>query len=254
MLHLSSVHDRLRSSPLAQRLTLVARTLLLVGFVSPGLTKVAGREFAPGIDAATAAGAFFYALYGTGAYYTFVGVAQVAAGLLLASRRTALLGAVLFAPVIANIVVFVVATDFGIGTVITTVLMSAACLWLLVWDAHRLVPVVARGAAVPVREVEPVLWDATGAPGGAFRVASRGAFVLGTLGAVAFTLAARGLVPEMGLLLGGYAVMGAGLVTVGVWVAAAVRGRTRATAAGGGASTRRGESLAPARDVMAPPS
>ena len=197
---LDRLHARLRSSGPLQRFTLFTRTLLALGFVAPGLTKVLGAEFAPGIDPATPMGAFFEAVYGAGGYYAFVGAAQVLAGALLLSRRTALLGAVLYFPIVLNIAALTVATRFGVGTPVVTVLMTLACGWLLAWDAHRLA-----GIFVPAprpgqgRAVEPAVWDLLAArpsaPLSIGRRALRSAYVFGTAGALALTLAARGLVP-----------------------------------------------------------
>jgi hypothetical protein len=179
-----------------QRFTLATRALLLVGFVAPGLTKVAGKAFAPGIDPAGPMGAYFVAMHEIGAYYAFVGIAQVVAGALLLSRRTALAGALLYLPIIANIFVLTVATRFG-GTQGVTGLMLLAALWLVVWDGHRLVPIFSPSAQVPVRAEEPALWDLL-RPKHASPIGTailRAAVGVGMLGLLAFTLAARGLGP-----------------------------------------------------------
>lgn len=191
------LHQHLRSSKLLQRFTLLCRTLLALGFVAPGLVKVAGDLFINAKPPATASiyeipviQAFFVVLHRTGAYYSFVGAVQAGAGLLLLSRRTALLGAILHLPVIANICVLTVATNFGplLGTQLITVLMTLACLWLLVWDAHRLAPIFSRGTrAVPDRSEEPAIWQmlvprpGTGAPRAA-RFVLWAAWVLGFAG------------------------------------------------------------------------
>ena len=81
-------------------------------------------------------GHYFDALHLTGYYYTFIGVGQLMAALLLLIPRTALLGAILYFPIILNICVLAYALRFE-GTRITT-LMLLANLFLLVWDYDRL--------------------------------------------------------------------------------------------------------------------
>lgn len=222
-----TTHQRIRRSVLLQRFTLLLRTLLAVGFVAPGLTKVFGLAFAPGIEAGTPMGDYFIAFHATGAYYAFVGAAQMAAGALLLSRRTALLGAVLFFPIIANIAILTASTSFGVGTVSITLLMAAGCAWLLLWDLPRLLPIVSPGLrTIHTPEREPAVWDAL-LPAGArdtLRLIGRASYVFGTVGALAFTLAARGLVGA-GLLQLGFLAVALGIVAIGgVWVMNLVMG------------------------------
>jgi hypothetical protein len=80
-------------------------------------------------------GHYFDALYLTGFYYRFIGVGQLTAALLLLIPRTALLGAILYLPLIVNICVLAYATRFE-GTRIAT-LMLLANLYLLGWDYAR---------------------------------------------------------------------------------------------------------------------
>lgn len=225
---LDRLHASLRSRPFLQRFTLVTRTLLAVGFVAPGLTKVVGRAFAPGIDPTTPMGAYFEAFHGTAGYYVFVGLAQVVAGTLLLSRRTALLGACLYTAIITNIFVLVTATQFGTGTPIVTGLMTLGALWLLAWDGHRLAPLFGPTAPRGNRPQEPAIWD-TLAPRGAtgpMRWSTRAAYVVGTAGALAFTLLARGFGSSLLLKYTLSAVLAAGLITLGVWASHGV-GRLR---------------------------
>lgn len=76
-------------------------------------------------------------MYQSGLYWQFLGVAQLAAGLLLMTQRYALLGALLFFPIIANIYVITISYDFGYTSVMTGAMLLAA-LGLLVWDWDRL--------------------------------------------------------------------------------------------------------------------
>lgn len=230
---LDALHARLRASTLLQRFTLVARTLLAVGFVAPGLTKVLGSAFAPGLDPASAAGAYFEAFHATGAYYAAVGAVQALAGALLLWRPTALLGALLYLPVIVNVALLTTAVGFGTGTPVVTTLMLLACLWLVAWDGHRLAGVVAPASRpAPGRAVEPGAWDvfAPRRAGPRRRLALRAGYVLGTAGAVAFTVAARGIVPADALGPSLVAVGLGALATVGGWAGGLATARRPPTA------------------------
>ena len=222
-----TLYQGLRRVVLLQHFTLIIRTLLAVGFIAPGLTKVFGLAFAPGIEAGTPMGDYFIAFHATGAYYAFVGAAQVVAGVLLLSRRTALLGAVLFFPIIANIAFLTAATSFGVGTVSVTLLMTGGCAWLLLWDLPRLLPIVSTGLRpLPMPDREPAVWDAlmptdVKSP---LRLIGRVGYVCGTAGALVFTLAARGLVGIELLKLGLLAVALGSFAVAGVWAASLIKG------------------------------
>jgi hypothetical protein len=68
----------------------------------------------------------------TGFYYTFIGVSQLTAALLLLIPRTTLLGAIIYFPIILNICALTYATRFE-GARIAT-LMLLANVFLLCWD------------------------------------------------------------------------------------------------------------------------
>ena len=81
-------------------------------------------------------GHYFEALYQTGYYYTFIGVGQVITAVLLLIPRTALLGALIYFPIIPNICVLTYAVRFE-GTRAAT-FMVLANLYLLCWDYDRI--------------------------------------------------------------------------------------------------------------------
>ena len=225
---LDGLHAQVRRADAAQRFTLLVRTALASAFVAPGLTKVLGTEFAPGIEPGSLMGAYFRAFHAVGPYYAFVGAAQVAAGLLLLSRRTALLGAVVYFPTVLNIAVLTVAARFGVGTSTVTVLITLGCLWLLLWDGHRLVPILVPGVrSVPERAVEPSAWDLlvprSASAETVVRRTLRLAYVLGLAGVLAFTLAARGLLPPETMRPGLVAFAVAALLALVGWVWSARR-------------------------------
>src|SRR5215510_8896532 len=111
------------------------RVTLALGFIPSGIVKVIGERFT-GLPSNHPLGHYFDALHLTGYYYTFIGVGQLIAALLLLIPRTALLGAVFYFPIILNVCVLTYAVRFE-GTRIAT-LMLLANLFLLVWDYDRL--------------------------------------------------------------------------------------------------------------------
>ena len=116
--------------------TVGVRLLLAIGFVPPGLTKVLGEPFTI-IPPDNPIGLYFHVLHDTGAYYRMIGLVQVLAGMLLLFPRTALVGALLYLPVITNILVLTWALSFG-GTWVITTLMFLANVYLLAWDYDKL--------------------------------------------------------------------------------------------------------------------
>jgi uncharacterized membrane protein YphA (DoxX/SURF4 family) len=115
--------------------TVFCRIVLALGFIPSGMVKIMGERFTA-LSVNHPLGHYLEALHLTGYYYTFVGVIQVMAALLLLIPRTALLGAIIYFPVILNICVLAYAVRFE-GTRITT-LMVLANLYLLCWDYVRL--------------------------------------------------------------------------------------------------------------------
>lgn len=115
--------------------TVFCRIVLALGFIPSGMVKIMGERFTA-LSANHPLGHYLEALYYTGYYYTFIGVLQVIVAVLLLIPRTALLGAVIYFPIILNICILAYAVRFE-GTRITT-LMVFACLYLLFWDYDRL--------------------------------------------------------------------------------------------------------------------
>ena len=115
--------------------TVFCRVALALGFIPSGTVKIMGERFTA-LPSNHPLGHYFDALFQTGYYYTFIGIAQLVIALLLLIPRTALLGAILYFPVILNICILTYATRFE-GTRITT-LMLLANLYLLFWDYDRL--------------------------------------------------------------------------------------------------------------------
>lgn len=112
------------------------RVSLAFAFIVAGMVKIMGERFASGLAVKHPLGAYLEALHHTGYYYTFIGVAQVLAAILLLIPRTVALGALLYFPIIVNIWLLSYAVRFE-GSYVTSPLMVLACLFLLVWNYDR---------------------------------------------------------------------------------------------------------------------
>ena len=173
-----------RARPLLYRLTLGTRLLLAVGFIPTGMVKLLGRRFtlmSPESDI----GLFFETLYRSGLYWHFLGLTQVAAGLLVLWNATATLGALMFFGIMLNVFVITLSYDFRLTPVVTG-LMLLATLYLLLWDYDRL-----RGVFGLATEV-----DAAHAPMPRQRLSGaleRGAYVAGLVFGLGFFFGTRGL-------------------------------------------------------------
>lgn len=117
--------------------SIFCRLALAYAFIFAGLVKIVGERFANGLAVNHPMGAYLEALHHTGYYYTFIGIAQVVAALLLLIPRTVTFGALLYFPIIVNIWLLSYAVRFE-GSIVTSPLMVLACLYLLVWNYDRL--------------------------------------------------------------------------------------------------------------------
>ena len=136
------------------------RIALALGFLPAGIVKVMGERFTA-LPSNHPLGHYFDALYLTGYYYRFIGVGQLTVALLLLIPGTALLGAILYFPIILNICVLAYAVRFE-GTRITT-LMLLANVFLLAWDYDRLKHVLPLGQTSDDRRVLAKAGGKTGA-------------------------------------------------------------------------------------------
>ncbi|MDT0650330.1 DoxX family protein [Autumnicola edwardsiae] len=112
------------------------RIVLALGFLPSGFVKVNGERFTA-LAVKHPMGSYLEAFYHTGYYYTFVGILQMTAAILLLIPRTATLGAVIYFPIILNICILSFAVRFD-GSLLTAPLMVLANLYLLCWDYHKL--------------------------------------------------------------------------------------------------------------------
>ena len=113
------------------------RLTLAYAFIVAGMVKIMGERFASGLSTVHPMGTYLEALHHTGYYYTFIGIAQVTAAILLIIPRTVTLGTLLYFPIIVNIWILSVAVRFE-GSFVTSPLMVLANLYLLIWNYDRL--------------------------------------------------------------------------------------------------------------------
>jgi len=106
---LDALYDEWRRNRWLRDFAVFCRIALALGFIPSGIVKVTGERFTA-LPSNHPLGHYFDALYLTGSYYTFIGVSQLTAALLLLIPRTALLGAILYFPIILNICVLTYAT------------------------------------------------------------------------------------------------------------------------------------------------
>jgi uncharacterized membrane protein YphA (DoxX/SURF4 family) len=118
-----------------KRFAVFCRIALAASFIPTGYVKIMGERFT-GLSSNNPLGHYFDALHLTGYYYTFIGIVQIITAILLLIPRTALLGALMYFPIIVNICVLTYATRFA-GTRLVT-MMVLASLFLLIWDYNRL--------------------------------------------------------------------------------------------------------------------
>jgi uncharacterized membrane protein YphA (DoxX/SURF4 family) len=210
---LDQLHLKARRNPLLQRFAQFNRLLFGIAFIAPGLTKVLGNRFTI-LSLDSPVGFFFEAMYRTGFYWRFLGIAQILASLMLLIPRTASLGAVAFFPIILNIFIITVSMQFT-GTWVVTGLMLLANLYLLCWDYHKFKPLFfntpAPAESWAVSEAEPHWVERIG-------------YAAVLISGMTLTIATRNIVLPYGraVILGGLAVgfCGGLLLLAGWWLTA----------------------------------
>ncbi len=132
---LEQLHRQARKNKWLQYFAVFNRIALALGFLPSGMQKVLGERFTV-LAVNHPMGNFLEAFHHTGYYYTFVGVMQVLAAILLLIPRTVTLGAFIYFPIILNICILSLAVRFD-GSQITSPLMLCGVLYLLCWDYHK---------------------------------------------------------------------------------------------------------------------
>jgi len=137
---ISSTLDRLHSQAKENRwlwfFSIFNRLALAAGFIPSGMVKIMDERFASGLSVNHPMGHYLEALHHTGYYYTFIGVVQITAALMLLIPRTVTLGAFLYFPIILNICILTYAMRFD-GSLFTAPLMVLANLYLLGWNYEK---------------------------------------------------------------------------------------------------------------------
>jgi hypothetical protein len=136
MTRFEEIYYEAKSDIWFKRFAVFCRIALAISFLPAGIVKIMGERFAEGLPHNNPLGHYFDALLLTGYYYTFIGVVQIITAVLLLIPRTALLGALMYFPIIVNICVLTYATRFD-GTRLVTMTVLAS-LFLLIWDYDRL--------------------------------------------------------------------------------------------------------------------
>lgn len=126
---------KFRKSILLSYFVMMTRILIGFAFIPSGLKKVLGLRFTT-LPLDNPIGFFFEAMFRTGFYWNFLGLMQMLAAYLLMTQRFATIGAVIFFPLIINICLITIAMQFT-GTWLITLLMTLACLMLLLWDLPK---------------------------------------------------------------------------------------------------------------------
>ncbi len=138
--------QQLRNNTINQWIIIHLRYLVGFAFIPSGLIKLMGERFTS-IQPDNPVGYFFEALYQSGMYWNFLGGVQVIAGILLITQRYATLGALMFFAILTNIWIITLSLSFN-GTWIITSLMMIAVVILLIWDQHKLLPIINQTSAI----------------------------------------------------------------------------------------------------------
>ena len=154
--------DQLRRNKWNNWIIVHLRYLVGLAFFPSGMTKLIGHRFTS-ISTDNPIGYFFEALYQSGFYWNFLGLAQITAGILLMTQRFALLGTLMFFVIITNIWIITLSLSFT-GTWVITSLMMIAVIILLIWDHPKLIPLVSNKKDLIIKHFPPVdkIWIIAG--------------------------------------------------------------------------------------------
>ena len=81
------LHSQARKSSWLWLFSIFCRISLAFGFFAAGMVKIMGERFASGLAVKHPMGSYLEALFHTGYYYPFIGVAQIAAAIMLLLPR-----------------------------------------------------------------------------------------------------------------------------------------------------------------------
>ncbi|GAB3303965.1 DoxX family protein [Hymenobacter humi] len=133
---LDRLHSQAKHNRWMRYFAVFTRVALAAGFLPSGFVKIMGERFTS-LSNNHPMGHYLEALSHTGYYYTYIGIAQMTAAVLLLIPGTAVLGAVMYFPIILNICILSLAVRFE-GSLLTSPLMVVANVFLLCWYYDRL--------------------------------------------------------------------------------------------------------------------
>jgi len=133
---LDRLHSQAKQNSWLWLFSIFNRIALAAGFFPSGMVKIMDERFASGLSVNHPMGSYLEALHHTGYYYTFIGIVQVTAAIMLLIPRTTTLGAFLYFPIILNITILTYATRFD-GSLFTAPLMTLANLYVLGWNYEK---------------------------------------------------------------------------------------------------------------------
>ena len=133
---LNRLHSQAKQNTWLWLFSIFCRLALALGFIPAAIVKLMDERFASGLSVNHPMGQYLEALHHTGYYYTFIGVVQAVAAIMLLIPRTVTLGAFLYFPVILNICILTYAVRFD-GSLFTAPLMTLANLYLLGWNYEK---------------------------------------------------------------------------------------------------------------------
>ena len=133
-----SIVNRMRQNFWLNIFVIGLRYLIGAAFTFASIVKIQGERFTI-LSPETRIGHFFEAMYQTGMYWQFLGWAQIIAAILLMTQRFAVLGTLIFFPIILNIFILTVSMDFT-GTPFITGAMLLSTGFLLIWDYEKFIP------------------------------------------------------------------------------------------------------------------
>ena len=184
-----------------------------MAFIPTGLVKATGHRFTT-LPVDNPVGFFFEAMFQTGPFWYFIGLCQIAAGVLLLIPATSTLGAVFFLPIGLSVFLETWGIGFG-GTVYITAGMLLSIIYLVCWDADK---IWSTGSRLFDRTSEPKLLEGAG-------LMEKTGWITGGLAGMALLMTARGFIPitfrDEFFFIG----LGAAGLVVLSWILAIFRGR-----------------------------
>lgn len=140
LLHMEKFISKIKQITIFQIFTIFLRYLLGSALVWASILKIKGIRFTPFSGESAPINSLQHLLesmYQSGIYWNFIGWGQLVAGFLLMSQIFSTLGAVVYFPIILNIVVLTMYFDSPMILAITS-LMLLGNIYLLIWDWNKL--------------------------------------------------------------------------------------------------------------------